>query len=550
MHLIALSTITVSMAAGCEMASPHAQPTDANYRLKISGNPDLFLPDENYIVTLQGMNTGSGQIHFTGFEFWVEPVVATDKTESYDSNVPLGTLKPKDKLSKPHERCQSALTNATSQAKTDVQVIWASPVQPQNSCVRLCARVYAAESKFSSELARKICAASEQPANFYKTPNILDRCCACDEAKYEVSINDTWSKHIHPHALPPEAARKDSQFGEIIGASHAGRFRFWQEGRTATLGLRKLAETGSTTAIEKELKAKSDYIRTIIKTKGISWEQVDRNDSVSTAAVFHVDAINHLVSLVSKLSPSPDWIVGVSALELCNLNCKWTRSITIPLYPYDVGTDEGITYLSRRLPTIPPAPIRALGPNWPNNTESPFYSTTNEMRPFAKLIVNRLLLLKKKCSSSDSRDSTPAIPWSGHIAPGDEDSACATSAWSQWEPCSVTCGRGTTVRQRYYLWPRRAKAAQCRVPLSEHTTCDGPRLHCNAVSDYEPDAADMTGPCAVSPWSEWSPCEGCGIRVRTRRYLNLKRTKLCHVNSRGRTPFSQTMLCDKGPCYK
>lgn len=64
----------------------------------------------------------------------------------------------------------------------------------------------------------------------------------------------------------------------------------------------------------------------------------------NTFAVFRVDAKHHLVSLAAKLAPSPDWIVGVSALELCNVNCTWRTSITLPLYPYDAGTDSGLGY--------------------------------------------------------------------------------------------------------------------------------------------------------------------------------------------------------------
>lgn len=64
----------------------------------------------------------------------------------------------------------------------------------------------------------------------------------------------------------------------------------------------------------------------------------------STFAVFRVDAKHHLVSLAAKLAPSPDWIVGVSALELCNVNCTWRTSASLSLYPYDAGTDNGISY--------------------------------------------------------------------------------------------------------------------------------------------------------------------------------------------------------------
>lgn len=44
-------------------------------------------------------------------------------------------------------------------------------------------------------------------------------------------------------------------------------------------------------------------------------------------------------------APSPDWFVGVAALNLCLRNCSWTDSKIIPLYPWDAGTDSGISYL-------------------------------------------------------------------------------------------------------------------------------------------------------------------------------------------------------------
>lgn len=62
-----------------------------------------------------------------------------------------------------------------------------------------------------------------------------------------------WSRNTHPREFPPENAH--AHFGDIIGASHTAQYRVWQEGRVATTGLRRLADDGSTTALEKELKA-------------------------------------------------------------------------------------------------------------------------------------------------------------------------------------------------------------------------------------------------------------------------------------------------------
>lgn len=49
-----------------------------------------------------------------------------------------------------------------------------------------------------------------------------------------------------------------------------------------------------------------------------------------------------------SIDPSPDWIVGVSGLELCLSNRSWIEHKELNLYPYDAGTDDGITYLVSR----------------------------------------------------------------------------------------------------------------------------------------------------------------------------------------------------------
>lgn len=48
------------------------------------------------------------------------------------------------------------------------------------------------------------------------------------------------------------------------------------------------------------------------------------------------------------LGPSPDWVVGVNGLNLCLKNCTWRENLILDLYPYDAGTDSGITYMVSR----------------------------------------------------------------------------------------------------------------------------------------------------------------------------------------------------------
>ena len=60
---------------------------------------------------------------------------------------------------------------------------------------------------------------------------------------------------------------------------------------------------------------------------------------------------------VSMLGPSPDWIVGVSGLEMCRANCSWVENKELFLYPWDAGVDSGISYESPDSPSEPKMPI-------------------------------------------------------------------------------------------------------------------------------------------------------------------------------------------------
>lgn len=55
---------------------------------------------------------------------------------------------------------------------------------------------------------------------------------------------------------------------------------------------------------------------------------------------------------------------------------------------------------SRRTPTLPSAPVRALRPDWPRDVRSPFYNSAGEMRPFARLRLTRLRLYEKSCDAA------------------------------------------------------------------------------------------------------------------------------------------------------
>ncbi|CAH2268209.1 jg8215 [Pararge aegeria aegeria] len=209
-------------------------------------------------VSVQGVDSGQGPTPFGSFAIWSEVVEETENEKTNSTKIinshSFGTFQAYDAQTKSHETCKSAVENATAHPKTEVQVIWSAPTIAVDSCVRLCARATQTEGSKSSVLARKLCPAPVT-ATLSRQPPILEPCCACDEAKYEVTFEGLWSRNTHPREFPPEGAR--AHFGDVIGASHNAQYRVWQEGRVASMGLRRLADDGTTTALEKELKAEA-----------------------------------------------------------------------------------------------------------------------------------------------------------------------------------------------------------------------------------------------------------------------------------------------------
>lgn len=153
-----------------------------------------------------------------------------------------------------------------------------------------------------------------------------------------MTFEGLWSNVTHPKDFPQSLWL--THFSDIIGGSHEKNFSFWGEGHISTDGFRLLAEWGSIRGLDQELRLKSKYFRSIFKAAGLWYPRVNTN----TTSHFKVDRKRPLVSLVSMFGPSPDWVVGVNGLDLCQKNCTWKENIIVDLYPWDAGTDSGISY--------------------------------------------------------------------------------------------------------------------------------------------------------------------------------------------------------------
>lgn len=118
----------------------------------------------------------------------------------------------------------------------------------------------------------------------------------------------------------------------------------------------------------------------------------------NTSASFKVDRKHNKISVVSMFGPSPDWVVGVSGLNLCKQDCSWESSLDIDLYPWDSGTDSGISYMSPNSETQPRERMHKITTKYPEDPRAPFYNPhSDQMTPLAKLFIRREKLITRNC---------------------------------------------------------------------------------------------------------------------------------------------------------
>ncbi|XP_022235881.1 spondin-1-like isoform X2 [Limulus polyphemus] len=565
-------------------------PGDNGFQIKVSGEPQKYVPGEVYTISLQGYRRQYSIQKFTGFMLVVEPkevVSIFNFGNKASGNVGFFQLYG-DGLSKFSDDCPHTIVQTSNIPKSEIQVMWTAPPS-LSGCVVFKATITEDKDAWYMDdggLTKDLCEDEQERKD--EQPDIIEDCCACDEAKYEVSFEGLWSRHTHPKDFPSNELLP--QFSDIIGSSHTADFRMWEYGGYASRGLCQLAELGTTKKLESELKTESDKIRTIVKARGL-WHP---NLNGKTFAVFRVDKKHHLMSLLSKLSPSPDWIVGVSALELCMKNCSWITNKVMNLYPWDAGIHDGQSYLSEISPTIPQDKIKRITSHDPSSSQSPFFDPTGfPMKPVARLIITRQRLYEKSCEETEifTDDPEKMDRYDSQEADYLEVEDCEVTEWTDFSSCSATCGRGIQMRSRNFVNEQNARKMKCLTELTEKKHCD---MKCEGnvsckTSDWtdwttcsvtcgigsrsrrryylnhdarkvcqeelleqrscvESQSCEMNPKCSVIQWSEWSPCTtscGKGIKFRTRLYLNPSESDTCNQDLMQKTTCGE----DKPPCF-
>ncbi|KAI8039991.1 hypothetical protein M5D96_007416 [Drosophila gunungcola] len=546
-RLVVVVWLTISTATACPRAPTHLNHGrrtrgDNGYKLIVADGPNGYVPGKTYNQSFMpsimpesplllllfpadwaysSSDRSSSKLytfcslHFTHFTIAAEAHTGARRPQAASPRRVGRFQLFSDSLTKFNDRCVNTVSEADSYPKTEVQVMWVAP-EAGSGCVSLSAMVY------------------EGPKAWF-----------ADDGNLSTGI---WSNETHPKDYP--FAIWLTHFSDVIGASHEANFSFWGENHIATAGFRSLAEWGSPTALEGELRANGPKLRTLIKAAGLWYPNVNQN----TSAKFRVDRKHPKVSLVSMFGPSPDWVVGISGLDLCTEDCSWKESMTFDLYPWDAGTDSGISYMSPNSETQPPERMYRITTMYPEDPRAPFYNPqSREMPPLARLHLRREKIISRNCD--DDFLKALQLEVSDDAEEQDTRAECRVSDYSAWSACSVSCGKGIRMRNRQYLYPAAADQSKCSRQLVSKEMCVASIPECaggDAASSQPRDRGDDEGEdlansqslvgsngegaglCKTTPWTVWSECSascGIGITMRTRSFVNYLGRKRCpHIS--------------------
>lgn len=170
-------------------------------------------------------------------------------------------------------------------------------------------------------------------------------------ATYDITFTSTWNATNHT-SIPENA-----HWSKLVGATHKTSNAFLQIGNLATLGIKNIAETGNNTVFNEEVNAEI--------LNGEADQYINGpNLGTATGNILILDLVVTeefpLLTLVSMIAPSPDWMVAINGYNLLDPEGNWKPSVTLEMFAYDAGTDSGTDYTSGNSVTNPFEPISII----------------------------------------------------------------------------------------------------------------------------------------------------------------------------------------------
>ena len=182
------------------------------------------------------------------------------------------------------------------------------------------------------------------------SPQAGEAAAAGASATYTVTFTGAWTAEATPGGVPDGA-----HFSPLIGGVHNADVAFLEAGGQATPGIESMAERGRTATLTEEIQAAgANALSVLRKDSGPGATASDTFEAVT------VTADHPRITLLSMIAPSPDWFVGVFGLSLLDAEGNWADALTVNLYPWDAGTEEGDDFSFDNAATVPPGTIVSL----------------------------------------------------------------------------------------------------------------------------------------------------------------------------------------------
>jgi cytochrome c peroxidase/FtsP/CotA-like multicopper oxidase with cupredoxin domain len=170
-------------------------------------------------------------------------------------------------------------------------------------------------------------------------------------AQYQIKFTGLFNPANHPDRRFPQ----NPQFSPLFAATHAQGEQIWSEGVLASPSVVKLAETGVEDDLVQFIDAQigNGFGQYVVSPAYLNGEG-DVIVEISASPDYPV------LSLISMISPSPDWFTGLDSVDLLDAAGNWKPLVELDLYPFDAGSDSGITYEASDLETVPRAAITSI----------------------------------------------------------------------------------------------------------------------------------------------------------------------------------------------
>ncbi|MCB0463310.1 MAG: spondin domain-containing protein [Flavobacteriaceae bacterium] len=175
-------------------------------------------------------------------------------------------------------------------------------------------------------------------------------------ATYSITFNGNWNNTDHSdNGMTPLPS--NDHWSDLVGATHNPSVVFWEAGQMATLGIEDVAERGDNDAFFNEV----DMAITVGNSDQWLQQGFSPNNAMGTSTIMSITVSEDfpLLTLVSMIAPSPDWFAGIHGFSLRDGN-NWKDNITLDLFPYDAGTEDGTGYGTSNPATIPQDNISSL----------------------------------------------------------------------------------------------------------------------------------------------------------------------------------------------